>query len=103
MTTTTTTVTITTKKAFQNSLRALIVAGSLGGFLGGWVLLAHSGKPISPNSVSVPAGSSSSLPELNLKALSPSGSPTTAFQPLQPLQSLPSTSFSLPRLRTRGS
>ncbi len=43
-------------KLFQNFLRALIVAGSVGGFFGGWGLLAHSGKPagsVTPPSIEV--------------------------------------------------
>lgn len=92
----TTSVAIRSKKAFQNTLRALIVAGSLSGFLGGWALLAHAGKPVDGNAAAIDAN----LPPLNLQSLAPSGSPAGAFQPLQPL---PSTSFSLPRLRTRGS
>ncbi len=91
--------TLTSKKGFQNSLRALIVAGSIGGFLGGWVLLAHSGKPVS--AASDPANAT--LPPLNLQALAPSNSSPSAFQPLQSLPSTPSTAFSMPRFRTRGS
>lgn len=88
------------KKAFQNSLRALMVAGSLTGFLGGWVFLAHSGKPVSSDSVSQ-STTQSTLPALDLKALSPSSGGQVGA--LQSLPSQSSRTSALPRLRTRGS
>ncbi len=77
-------------KAFFSSLHLLIAAGSIAGFLGGWVLFAHSGKPVeaaAPAPVVAPA---------------PSFAPSNAPFRLQP--SLPPSNFSSgPRLRTRGS
>ena len=93
---TTTTTIIASKKGFQNALRALIVVGSLSGFLSGWALLAHSGKPVSGNTTVADV----TLPPLNLQALAPSNNLTGSFQALQ---AQPSISFSVPRLRTRGS
>lgn len=88
------------KRAFQNSLRALMVAGSVTGFLGGWVFLAHSGKPVSSVGVTENV-TQASLPALDLKALSPSSSGQAA--PLQSLPTLSGRTSALPRLRTRGS
>jgi hypothetical protein len=88
------------KKAFQNSLRALMVAGSVTGFLGGWVFLAHSGKPVSSSDVTQ-AVTEASLPPLDLKALAPSSN--TQVAPLQSLPALSSQTSALPRFRTRGS
>lgn len=81
-------------KWFHSSLHLLIAAGSIGGFLGGWVLFAHAGKPVAaatePAPVIAPAPS-----------FAPSNAPS--FR-LQPPQSLPPSSFSSgPRFRTRGS
>jgi hypothetical protein len=94
-----------------------MVAGSLTGFMSGWAILAHSPKPVSGSAQTTATqttSGSASLPPLDLKSLSPSGSvgsnsPQTSFrntQPSQPLQALPSSpsqSFNMPRLRSRGS
>ncbi len=86
-------------KLFQYGLRTLIVAGSLGGFFGGWALVAHAGKPVAsdPQPAEVAPAPLPTLPPLDF---SNGGSPTD----LQPLPPMPSFSQqSLPRLRTRGS
>lgn len=83
-------------KYFQNIVRTLILAGSIGGFLGGWALFAHAGKPVDAAAPAAPAPeiAPAQLPPLNFNA-----SPN-----LQPLPSLPPrSSFSMPRMRTRGS
>jgi hypothetical protein len=82
-------------KHFQNIIRALILAGSVSGFLGGWALFAHAGKPVDAAMPAepVPAIAPAQLPPLNFNA-----SPN-----LQPLPSLPRSGFSMPRMRTRGS
>lgn len=83
-------------KFFQNIVRAIVLAGSIGGFLGGWILFAHAGKPVdaaAPGSP-VPAAAPAQLPPLNFNS-----SPN-----LQPLPTLsPRSNFSMPRMRTRGS
>ncbi len=77
-------------KWFRYSLHLLIAAGSIGGFLGGWALFAHAGKPVAP---AAPAP---------VVAPVPSFAPSNAPFRLQP--SLPPSNFSSgPRLRTRGS
>ncbi len=81
-------------KWLRTSLRLLVAAGSISGFLGGWVLFAHAGKPVAPDAAPAPA-----------IAPAPSFAPSNApsFR-LQPSQSLPPSNFSMgPRLRTRGS
>ncbi len=91
-------------KLFQNIIRSVILAGSIGGFLGGWALFAHSGKPVD----AAPAPDTSApapviqplptLPPLNFN------SPSSISPDVQPLPSLPPVSTSrLPRMRTRGS
>jgi hypothetical protein len=87
------------KKTFLNSLRTLMVAGSITGFLSGWVFLAHSGKPVSSNA-SQAGAVQVNLQPLDLRSLAPSNSQLGA---LQQLPSLPSLSQTLPRFRTRGS
>jgi len=121
---------LASKKAFQNSLRALIVAGSISGFMGGWVFLAHSGKPVASGVMQ-----QASALTIDLHSLAPAGnvpalqSPSQALPPLappqqsaprssqqapqqpappssqraQPLPSLPRQQFAQPRLRSRGS
>jgi hypothetical protein len=85
-------------KGLLYSLRILIAAGSLGGFIGGWALLAHSGKPVA--SAAPPAQiAPAPLRPQDLLTLPPS-----QLQPLQPLQPLaPFPPMTSPRLRTGGS
>ena len=82
-------------KRFKNGLRALIVTGSVAGFLGAWALLGHAGQPVQvqpPPSVVTPAPFSSTVPG--------NRPPST----LQPLPSPPRSGLALrPRLRTGGS
>ena len=96
---------------FQRKLRVYIAAGSAVGFLGGWALLAHAGKPVSSASANAPVdlgapavvvqSQNVTLPPIDFKALE-NGS-TTTVQPLN-LQSLPQPqTFFRPRLRTAGS
>jgi hypothetical protein len=89
---------------FQRKLRLVIAAGSAVGFLSGWALLAHAGKPIAAgaltanteSSITVPA----SLPPLDFSALEAAGNSSNvqSFVPQPMFQS-----FSRPRLRTGGS
>ncbi len=82
-------------KSFLNSLRIFIAAGSVAGFVGGWALLAHAGKPVD---AAAPAPVIQSAP-----VLQPSQN-FTAPQRLQPLPSFTQPNFSVaPRLRTGGS
>ena len=89
---------------FQRKLRLVIAAGSTVGFLSGWALLAHAGKPVAAgtpiinmeSSITVPA----SLPPLDFRALEDSGSSgnVQSFVPPPSFQS-----FGRARLRTGGS
>ncbi len=90
---------------FQRKLRLLIAAGSTVGFLGGWALLAHAGKPVAAGTVlttntesvtTVPA----SLPPIDFSALEAGGS-SSSVQTFAPPPSF--QSFGRPRLRTGGS
>ena len=91
-------------KLFQNSVRALVIIGSLGGFFSGWALIAHAGKPASANTDTQPEivapAPLPTLAPLNFSNSAPSG----GLQQLQPLPQMPQTS-QLPRvrLRSRGS
>ena len=92
---------------FQRKLRLYIAAGSAVGFLGGWALLAHAGKPVSSAnttidlSVPAPVVQNVTLPPIDFKALENGN--TTSVQPLN-LQSMPQPqTFFRPRLRTGAS
>ncbi len=82
-------------KSFLNSLRIFIAAGSLAGFVGGWVLLAHAGKPVDADAPAPAA------------QVAPAPLPSQGFRTprqLQPLPSLSQPNFGFtPRLRTGGS
>jgi hypothetical protein len=85
-------------KFLKNGLRIWITAASLAGFLGGWGLLAHAGKPV-PFVSQAPVSTVAPLPTLEPLAPLNSISPNQ----LQPLPSMPSTRTIFPRMRTRGS
>lgn len=96
---------------YQHKLRLFIAAGSAAGFLGGWALLAHAGKPVASGAlatdtdaapaVTVPAN----LPPIDFKALEATGRSGNA-QSIAPQSFVPAPStqmFSRPRMRTGGS
>ena len=89
---------------FQRKLRLVIAAGSAVGFLSGWALLAHAGKPVAAGSLAANTESvttvPASLPPLDFSALEASGNSSNvqSFVPQPMFQS-----FSRPRLRTGGS
>jgi hypothetical protein len=90
-------------KIFKNSLRIWISLASIGGFLAGWSLFAHSQKPVSSNTLSGIKQMQSSAQLAPLPTLEPLpelGQSVGAFQQA-PSFSL-SRGFS-PRLRTGGS
>ena len=75
-------------KIFRIFLKIWIVLGSLAAFLGGWVMLGHSGKPVS-----------------SVQAADPNANSTSQLAPLPtlaPLPSLSSGSNSLPYDRGAG-
>ncbi|MCL4487284.1 MAG: hypothetical protein M1570_04040 [Chloroflexi bacterium] len=81
-------------KSFQRILRIFIMIGSLSGFLGGWALLAHAGKPAPVEAAPVDVAPLATPAPLNFNN-------SSQLQPLPPLQPMPQ--FSMPTLRTRGS
>jgi hypothetical protein len=88
-------------KPLKNVIRIWIATVSLVGFMGGWLLLAHAGKPAplqvqTPNSVTV-LPTLPPLPSLDSQSL---GSSSFGFQS-QPVPQVSSRGF--PRLRTSGS
>ncbi len=86
-------------KHFKTSLRLWIAASSEVGFFAGWVLLAHSPKPVQ---ASQPAPST--LIELApLPTLAPLPSLSAQPSTVQQLPTFSQPSFSMPRLRTGGS
>lgn len=95
---------------FQHRLRLLIATGSTIGFMGGWALLAHAGKPAtnadtfvddtSFTTVTGQVAAPAPLPPLDFTAIE-AGQGTTSVQPLMPQPVF--QSFSRPRLRTGGS
>ena len=76
-------------KRFQKYLRAMIATGSVMGFFGGWVLIAHSGKPATMLTPPSPIVAPTPLPPINAPS---------SLQPLPPMRST-----LRPRLRTGGS
>jgi hypothetical protein len=100
---------------FQHKLRWLIVTGSTVGFMGGWALLAHAGKPVSNTDTYVDDSASftpattqitrlAPLPPLDFNAIE-AGRGTTSVQPVQIVpdtQAQPAPVFR-PRFRTRTS
>ncbi len=84
-------------KRFQKSLRILIASSGVLGFLSGWVLLAHAGKPAP---VRTPTEISAPTPSLDLPPLVGGSS---GLSDLQPLPALPPRLMVSPRFRTGGS
>ena len=92
-------------KGFQNSARVLITAGSLFGFLGGWVLFAHS--PHSAAQAAAATTTTTAVTSQTSSALRPSdllNNSSAQIQPLQSTQTQSTVGLRLaPRLRTGGS
>ncbi|MGE5141077.1 MAG: hypothetical protein ACM3JD_16540 [Rudaea sp.] len=82
-------------KNWQNGFRLLIATGSVMGFMGGWVLLAHAPKPVAADS----AAQSQIAPVIQQQPADLS--PLPSLQPLSPQQfQQPVTRF---RMRSGGS
>jgi hypothetical protein len=92
-------------KIFRFFLKIWIVLGSLAAFLGGWIMLGHSGKPVTDVQAADPNAASQLAPLPTLAPLPSLSSGSTSSQGLQPLAQQPSSGSSTfrPRLRTRGS
>jgi hypothetical protein len=100
-------------KLFRKLLRYWIGIASVLSFLGGWIILAHSPKPVQPQSTTAPVSPTvlSTLPPIqayggtsnngpsffsNTAPSNSAGNNVQAIQPVQPSQGVP-------LLRTRGS
>jgi len=91
-------------KFFRKLLRYWIAIASTLSFLGGWVILAHSPKPVQPQAVTVQAATA--LPALpDLPAIQAYGSDSNNNTlGIPSTNTLPNQSGnSMPRLRTRAS
>lgn len=94
-------------KLVKLSLRLYIAVSTVVGFLIGWVLLAHSGKPAvidaatesAPQSTTIKLDALPPVPSLNDLV---SGAPVQPLPAPQHIQIQPSTGFT-PRFRTGGS
>jgi hypothetical protein len=100
-------------KLFRKLLRYWIGIASVLSFLGGWVILAHSPKPVQPQSTSASVSPTvlSTLPPIQayggtsnngptfFSTTAPGNSTSNNVQPIQPVQPIQS----VPILRTRGS
>ena len=100
-------------KLFRKILRYWIGIASVLSFLGGWVILAHSPKPVQPQAgASIPPTALPNLPPIQaygattsngltfFSTTAPSNNPPAGnIQPIQPVQ----PSQNVPILRTRGS
>lgn len=82
---------------FRTLIKIWIALTSLAAFLAGWILLGHSGKPVSASAASQPA---QIAPLPTLAPIAPLDSNSTGLQPMPAQQ--PSFQF-LPRMRTMGS
>jgi hypothetical protein len=93
---------------FQHKLRLLIVTGSTVGFMGGWALLAHAGKPVSnadtfvDDTSSVQVAAPAPLPPLDFAAIEAGQGTTAQSMPIVPVIQQSAPVFR-PRLRTRTS
>jgi hypothetical protein len=99
-------------KLFRKLLHYWIGIASVLSFLGGWIILAHSPKPVPPqSSSSIPPAAMPTLPPIQVYGgttnngptffsnTAPGNSTSNNVQPIQPVQ----PSQGVPLLRTRGS
>jgi hypothetical protein len=88
-------------KLFRKLLRFWIAIASLLSFLGGWVILAHSPKPVQTQAVTVQSPALPALPPIQAYGSNVNNNGLGFFSNTPPTNSQPITG--LPRLRTRGS
>lgn len=81
-------------KWFPHGMRIVIASGSIAAFLGGWIMLGHSSKPVDAS-----AQPAAAAPQNVQPAPLPNSRRSTGLQPLPSRNS----TFPLPRLRTRSS
>ena len=95
-------------KPFRKLLRYWIAIASVFSFLVGWVILAHSPKPVSLQSVNVQAAALPNLPPIQAYGTATGNGPTFFSNNGQTSQAAPQTNILQPStggrfLRTRGS
>jgi hypothetical protein len=91
-------------KLFRRLLRYWIATASVLSFLGGWVILAHSPKPVSAQSATIQSPASlPALPPIQAYSGSINDNGPGFFSNNAPSNSQVTNSTGIPRLRTRGS
>jgi hypothetical protein len=89
-------------KPFRKILRFWIAIASVLSFLGGWVILAHSPKPVQPQSLSIqPSAALPALPPIQAYGGNVNNNGPSFFS--NNSQAAPQTSLGMPTFRTRGS
>ncbi len=88
-------------KLFRKLLRYWIAIASVLSFLGGWVILAHSPKPVQAQAVTVQSPALPTLPPIQAYGSNVNNNGLGFFSNNAPANSQPS--IGTPRLRTRGS
>ena len=89
-------------KVFRKVLRYWIAIASVLSFLGGWVILAHSPKPVQPQALASQFSKAlPALPPIQAYGSSVNNNGLGFFSNNAPAASQPSAG--MPRLRTRGS
>lgn len=89
-------------KIFRKVLRYWIAIASVLSFLGGWVILAHSPKPVQPQPSSAQSVALPNLPPIQAYGSNVNNNGLNFFSNNN-TQSSPQPSTSVPMLRTRGS
>jgi hypothetical protein len=89
-------------KIFRKVLRYWIAIASVLSFLGGWVILAHSPKPVQLQPASVQSVALPNLPPIQAYGSNVNNNGLNFFSNNNS-QSSPQPSTSVPMLRTRGS
>ena len=93
-------------KIFRKLLRYWIAIASVLSFLGGWVILAHSPKPVQPQAPSVPSSAAvQNLPPIQAYGSNVNNNGLGFFSNNSQAapQAAPQSSLGMPMLRTRGS
>ena len=92
-------------KIFRKLLRYWIAIASVLSFLGGWVILAHSPKPVQTQAVTVQSPALPALPPIQAYGSNVNNSGLGFFSNNSQAapQAAPQSSLGMPMLRTRGS
>jgi hypothetical protein len=92
-------------KIFRKLLRYWIAIASVLSFLSGWVILAHSPKPVQPQPVTIQPAALPNLPPIQAYGGTTTNNGVTFFSNPAPANppANPQPSAGMPLLRTRGS